>query len=278
LHQGTFLESLLSKTMLRVALDRDRILHACIAPFFCLLSLPSHSPPPLSPPSNPPTALTIYNQDFAVARTTVPLDLKAGINEVLTTSVTSRLEPDSVVLRDPSGRNPVNIVEQNYDAGVVTQQWLLEKYEARRSTSRYVLPDTATLQNGETREVPAQIVSAGTNPLVEFNRHMQFQLPGTPVFPASTDGLLLRPTLRWQIQSARAAGFSAEFAYITRGISWQAAYNVVLPSRPTLPPQSSPTSSAGSQSRTAPAPTSARPPSSSWPAMSPRSGTCVRAS
>jgi hypothetical protein len=59
------------------------------------------------------------------------LDLKAGINEVLTTSVSSQLEPDSVVLRDPSGRNPVNILEQNYDAGVVTQQWLLEKYEGK---------------------------------------------------------------------------------------------------------------------------------------------------
>src|SRR6516162_5891736 len=69
-----------------------------------------------------PTALTIYNQDFAVARTTVPLDLKQGVNEVLTTNVTSQLEPDSVVLRDPTGRNPFAITEQNYDAGVVTQQ------------------------------------------------------------------------------------------------------------------------------------------------------------
>src|SRR5215471_14026816 len=82
-------------------------------------------------PTAAPTSLTIYNQDFAVARTTVPLDLKTGLNEVLTTNVTSQLEPDSVVLRDSSGRNPINILEQNYDAGVVTQQWLLEKYEGK---------------------------------------------------------------------------------------------------------------------------------------------------
>jgi hypothetical protein len=54
--------------------------------------------------SERPTALTIYNQDFAVARVMVDLDLRAGVNEVTTTNVTSRLEPDSVVLRTPPER------------------------------------------------------------------------------------------------------------------------------------------------------------------------------
>ena len=61
--------------------------------------------PMLAQQPEAPTQLTIYNQDFAVARTTVPLDLHAGANEVLTTNVTSQLEPDSVVLRDPAGRH-----------------------------------------------------------------------------------------------------------------------------------------------------------------------------
>jgi len=50
-----------------------------------------------------PVALTVYNQDFAVARTTVDLNLAAGANQITTTNVTSQLEPDSVVLRDPAG-------------------------------------------------------------------------------------------------------------------------------------------------------------------------------
>jgi len=77
------------------------------------------------------THLTIYNDDFAVARTTVPLNLHTGLNDVLTTSVTSHLESDSVVLRDPSTHNPIPVLEQNYDAGVVNQKWLLEKYEGK---------------------------------------------------------------------------------------------------------------------------------------------------
>ena len=51
-------------------------------------------------------ALTIYNQNFAVIRETLPLDLKAGNNTVRFSGATAHVEPDSVILRDPAGRRP----------------------------------------------------------------------------------------------------------------------------------------------------------------------------
>jgi hypothetical protein len=180
------------------------------------------------------TQLTIYNADFAVARTSVPLDLHVGSNEVLTTNVTSQLEPDSVVLRDPMGKWAVHVAEQNYDAGVVTQQWLLEKFEGKTLDFQTYGPQVIETTTGEHRTLPAQtvkgkIVRAGNNPLVEVDGHLQFQLPGMPLFPASTDGLLLKPTLKWTIEAAQPAKFMAELDYITHGMSWQATYNVVVP-------------------------------------------------
>src|SRR5271166_232277 len=59
-------------------------------------------------------SLTIYNQDFAVVRQTVPLQLKAGVNNVSFDNVTSHLEPSSVMLRDQSGKVHFSILEQNY--------------------------------------------------------------------------------------------------------------------------------------------------------------------
>src|ERR1017187_10937840 len=59
-------------------------------------------------------ALTIYNQNFAVIREPLPLDLKAGNNTVRFSSATAHVEPDSVILRDPAGRRVVQVVEQNY--------------------------------------------------------------------------------------------------------------------------------------------------------------------
>jgi len=194
----------------------------------------------------PPTALTIYNQDFAVARTTVDLDLRPGLNEITTTQVTSQLEPDSVVLRDPSASNTAKptfrILEQNYDAGVVTQQWLLEKYEGK--TLNFQIAGSSFVDGhfvpGPT--VAGKIIRAGgqqfgspqfgyqqTQPLVEVDGQILFQLPGTPLFPPSTDGLLLKPTLRWQINAEKPQKLAAELAYITGGLSWEANYNVVAP-------------------------------------------------
>jgi hypothetical protein len=184
-----------------------------------------------------PTALTIYNENFAVARTQIDLDLHPGRNEVTTTQVTSQLEPDSVVLRDPASKPTFHILEQNYDAGVVNQQWLLEKYEGK--TINFQIGNSAMVDGKFVPGpvIPGKIIRAGklengypqSQPLIEVDGQMQFQLPGTPLFPASTDGLLLKPTLRWQIGSEKAQKLSAELAYITGGLRWEATYNVVTP-------------------------------------------------
>jgi hypothetical protein len=190
----------------------------------------------LAAQQQPPTQLTIYNDDFAVARTSIPLDLRAGESEVSTTDVTRQLEPDSVILRDPTGRHNFRIAEQNYDAAVVSQEWMLEKYEGQTidfqpyANGQFFNGMNAGVSTaGLPPPVKGKIIRAGNQPLIEVDGHLQFGLPGLPLFPASTNGLLLKPTLRWQIASDRAAQFPAELDYITRGLAWQATYNVVVP-------------------------------------------------
>lgn len=61
-----------------------------------------------------PPAITVYNQNFAVVRVAIPLDLKAGTNAVRYVGATAHLEPASVILRDPAGRRKLTILEQNY--------------------------------------------------------------------------------------------------------------------------------------------------------------------
>jgi hypothetical protein len=170
------------------------------------------------------TSLTIYNSDLAVARTTVDLDLKQGSNEVTTSKVTSQLEPDSVVLRDPQGHQPVQIVEQNYDAAVATQAWMLNKYEGQSIEFQVTHGDRVETVQGRILRAPSD---GNGEPLIDVGGKMQFQLPGLPLFPASTDGLLLKPTLRWQINSNGAAHFPAELSYLTHGFNWNATYNIV---------------------------------------------------
>src|ERR1043166_6943465 len=76
-------------------------------------------------------ALTIYNQNFAVVRETLPLDLKPGNNVLRFSGATAHVEPDSVILRDPAGRQTVQVLEQNYRNDPVSQERLLHLYEGK---------------------------------------------------------------------------------------------------------------------------------------------------
>jgi hypothetical protein len=202
------------------------------APLLVLLPFPGFSQTAsysTSAPANA-TAITIY-RDFAVVRSTIDLDLKAGITNVTTTKVTRQLEPDSVVLRKLDGGKAVNVIEQNYDATVVDQNALLRQYEGQTIDfqNQYY-----SMEKGSNifYKTPGKIVRAPSNaisPIIEVDGKLQFQLPGTPIFPASADSLLLKPTLRWSIGSDSAAHFPAELDYITLGFSWEATYNIVSP-------------------------------------------------
>src|SRR5258705_12827142 len=76
-------------------------------------------------------ALTIYNQNFAVVRDSVPLDLKSGVNPVRFTGATAHLESDSVILRDPAGKHALQILEQNYRNDPVSEPLLLSMFEGK---------------------------------------------------------------------------------------------------------------------------------------------------
>jgi hypothetical protein len=54
---------------------------------------------------SPQPSLTIYNEDFAVVRQELPLDLKSGETHVDVNDITMHLEPDSVILRDPTSKH-----------------------------------------------------------------------------------------------------------------------------------------------------------------------------
>ena len=64
-------------------------------------------------------------------RDTVPLDFKAGVNDVVYAGATAQVEPDSVILRDPAGKHSLQILEQNYRNDPVSQELLLSLFEGK---------------------------------------------------------------------------------------------------------------------------------------------------
>ena len=186
-------------------------------------------------------SLTIYNQNFAVVRQEIALDLKSGSNQVNVNDITMHLEPDSVVLRDPSGKHAVNVLEQNYRADPVSQMSLLSLYEGRTIDfeqpdrtrvkgkvvrSGYVHPDYFNINNPYNQSYPGQ-----EEPIIEVGGQLRFGLPGTPVFPDLTADTILKPRLEWLVATDKPGKFPAEFSYVTGGMTWQADYNIVAPTK-----------------------------------------------
>jgi hypothetical protein len=174
--------------------------------------------------------LTIYNQGFAVVRDTVPLTLKAGVNDVHFAGATAQVEADSVILRDASGKFALQILEQSYRNDPVSEKLLLSQFEGK--TLRFFRQEPAkpdTYINGKV--VRSGYVPGGqaVEPIIEVDGHLVFDLPGRPLFPALEGDNVLKPTLGWKIQAAADAKFDAELAYLSDGFSWEASYNVVQP-------------------------------------------------
>lgn len=182
-------------------------------------------------------SLTIYNQDFAVVRQDIPLDLKSGESQVNVNEITMHLEPDSVILRDPSGKHPVTVLEQNYRADPVSQFSLLSLYEGK--TIDFEHPDHTIVKGRVVRSgyVPPDYFHgnrqslAQEEPIIEVGGQLRFGLPGTPIFPDLTAEAILKPRLEWLVATDRPGKFPAELSYVTGGMSWQADYNIVAPEK-----------------------------------------------
>lgn len=177
-------------------------------------------------------ALTIYNQNFAVVREALPLDLKAGVNHLNFPGVTAEVEPDSVVLRDKDGKVALRILEQSYRADAASEGLLLALNEGKEID--FLVSD----RDAKEHTVRGRVVRSGYNaggeaaaPIIEVDGKLRFSLPGRPIFPTLGDDTILQPTLTWQLNAERAGKLDAELGYITNGMTWQAAYNFVAPEK-----------------------------------------------
>jgi hypothetical protein len=180
-------------------------------------------------------ALTIYNQNFAVVRDIVPLDLKVGANPVTYAGATAQVEPDSVILRDPAGKHSLQILEQNYRNDPVSQELLLSLFEGKTIDFQNIRTKDST----QTPEIiPGKIIRSGyipgggsEQPIIEVNDKLQFSLPGQPLFPDLGSDTILKPAFNWLLQSDKPGQFDAEVGYVTGGFDWSASYNLVSPEK-----------------------------------------------
>ena len=183
-------------------------------------------------------AITVYNENFGVVRDTVPLELQAGMNTASYSGVTSQLEPESVVLRDPAGNVALSVIEQSYRGDPVDQQRLLQMFEGETIQFLRTVDHQEFIESGKIIRAPRMVTGKDQygnpsrrmlEPIIEIDGMLRTSLPGQPLFPSLGDDSVLQPTLSWKLHADQDAAFDAQLSYLTYGMSWKADYNLVLP-------------------------------------------------
>lgn len=192
------------------------------------------------------SSLTIYSQDFAVVRQDIALDLKSGVNQVSENEITMHVEPDSVILRDSTGKHALQVLEQNYRADPISEGMLLSLYEGKTlefETSGGQIVKGRIIRSGYTPHnyfamnrygqnyYQSQVAASSSQPVIEVNGQLRFSLPGLPIFPSLTDDSILKPRLEWLLSTDKTGKFPAELSYVTGGMSWEADYNIIAPEK-----------------------------------------------
>jgi len=167
------------------------------------------------------------------------------VNAINESNITMHVEPDSVILRDPSGKHSLQVLEQNYRADPITEAALLHLYEGKTIDfesngqtikgkvirSGYTPHNYFAMNRYGQGYYQQQMVAAAEQPVIEVNGQLRFTLPGIPIFPSLTDDSILQARFEWLLSTDKPGRFPAELSYVTGGMSWQADYNIVAPEK-----------------------------------------------
>ena len=166
--------------------------------------------------------LAVYNQNLALVKDHRNLDLSQGLNEVRFADVAAQIDPTSVHFRsltDPAG---TVVLEQNYEYDIVGSQKLLQKYVDQEIS---VLTTDGKEYAGTLLSGADDVIlqaADGQVTVLKLDKIQEFTFPALPA------GLITKPTLVWQVESAQSGSQDVEVTYLTNGINWKADYTAIM--------------------------------------------------
>ena len=172
-------------------------------------------------------AVTIYNNNRALVREIREVTLKKGIQTLEFDSVASQIDPTSVLPKFLSDAAKIRVLEQNFDFDLVSTDKLLTKYIGKDIEIERTGEDKRAKLKGMLLSVYGGMVVQTDNKIV-INPRGEVSLSKLP------EGLRLKPTLVWLVESEVSGNKKMEVSYQTGGISWSADYVLVTNEKDTM--------------------------------------------
>lgn len=162
---------------------------------------------------------------YAVVKEERDLFLPRGRGEVRFPDVAARIDPTTVSfvsIADPAG---TRVLEQNFQFDLVGTDRLLERFLDRPITVESSTADgrPAAPITGDLLSTSGGLVLRSADGGVQVIRSWERLL-----FPELPGGLITRPTLVWDLQSAKGGEQRVRVSYETGGMTWWADYNFTL--------------------------------------------------
>ncbi len=164
-------------------------------------------------------AITIYNDSLALIRDSRKVILDRDFNLLAWRDVSTKIRPESALLRNLTATSKLQLLEQNFDFDLLTPAKLLEKYLGKEIT--VIRTNSAT--GNETNE-SATVLSTNDGIILKFSDRIEAGIPGRLVFPGVPNNLRDEPTLLLSLLSSSQGKHDLELSYLTQGLSWHADY------------------------------------------------------
>lgn len=175
-------------------------------------------------PQRDSLAVTVYNNDLGVVREVRRFDIPNGAGEIRLRDVPSEIDPTTVRVT-PAHPNNVEVIEQNYQYDLVSQQKLLQKYIDKTIT---IIDDKGAKIEGTLLAAEQDRLTLSTPNGITMLTNLARYSVNVPSLPG---GLITKPTLVWKLDADKNLSREPlDISYQTGGMNWHAEYIATLSS------------------------------------------------
>ncbi|NPE27375.1 DUF4139 domain-containing protein [Methanococcoides sp. SA1] len=169
------------------------------------------------------TNITVYNNNLGLIQQVLDVEVEKGNDLFKIEGISSKVDPTTVHLSFPKQKSKIQVLEQNYLYDLVNSNKIFEKY----------IGEKIICKTNDGNTFGAELLSIEGNNLIVrkenggiriINRKQIFDYS----FPELPGGLILKPTLQWQLKSGFSGKTDAKLSYLTSGMSWHAEYILIL--------------------------------------------------
>jgi hypothetical protein len=166
--------------------------------------------------------VTVYNSNIGLVKDTRTIDVSKGEGQLRFMDVAASIIPETVHIK-ALGKNPLSVIEQNYEYDLINETKLLDKYVGKK-----IKLIKENQFNGQKETVEATLLSNNNGQVYQIGNEIYLGFPGQRILPEIPDNLIAKPTLSWEYDASISGKQPIEVSYLTNNINWKADYVLSL--------------------------------------------------